>query len=73
MNIVSKKLAEKVHRLLHQSELSSFSAPIPAHSGDATSFRIQVDFKMASNRNECFAKYEFSKFTDSGNSTEIFL
>ena len=28
----------------------------PAQSGNATLFRIQVDFKMASNRNECFVK-----------------
>ena len=71
-NCFAKICRKKVHGILHQSELSSFPVPFLAHSGDATPFRIQVDFKMASDSNECFVKYAFSKLTDSGNSIEIF-
>ena len=62
----------KVHPILYQSELSPFPVLFLAHFGDATPFCIQVDFKMASDYDKCFEKYDFSKLTDSGNSTEIF-
>ena len=70
MTIVSRKFAGKILRILHQSEYSSFPVPLPAHSGDAKSFRILVDFKMFSDHNECFVQYDFSKLTDSGNSIQ---
>ena len=62
-----------MHQTLHQPELSSYLAYFPAHSKDATSFLIKVDFKMVSNDNECFEKYNFSKLTDSGNDHDVVL
>ena len=63
MKILSQRFAEKSasNRILHQSKLSSFPVPFSAHSGDTAPFRIQVDFKMASDRNDCFVKYDFKQ------------
>ena len=51
-NRFAKIFEKEVRQILHQSELRSFPVPFLAHSGDATPFRIQVDFKIASDCNE---------------------
>ena len=70
-NPFAKICRKKVHRILHQSELSMFPVPFPAHSGDAIPLHVQVDFKVASDHGK-FVKYDFSKLADSGNCIEIF-